>query len=252
MFGITDNGKVSKYNFSFAMSFRNSKGEKVVVGLHSHLSKFGIAPRFDFSVPRYLRFVDVVWVSLKPGFFFGRLWDVGCEAIPFCQHYFPALTKLAPAFASCHLKFTFGVNPRAFGNRFRSFAAMLAYFDTQLLPLIQTDPAVLKIEPGYCENGEEMGERLIVPLLALPRVMRLNAVEFELPMIETETENGRNTLRVPIDAILNWLIVDEQHERKLSIRALSSIFLPSILSDLEQLEERIKSVFLFFIILHIL
>lgn len=254
------------------MSFCNSQGEKIVVGLHSHLCDFGIAPRFDIAVPRYLRFTDV-WVSLKPGIFYR--WELDCEEISNCQHYFPALTKLAPALAGCQLKFSFGVNPRGF-IYFPSFAAVLTYFDTQLLPLIQAEPTELKIAPKNCTNGEKMGEELIAPVLSLPRVMHLNAVEFNLPMIGIETGRCSNTLCIhciPVDAIVNWLqflpathrasssisqqtsankranIVNSteeqtlcQHERRLSISFLFRVFCPSIMSDLEQLEERIKSV----------
>ena len=119
----------------------------------------------------------------------------------------------------------------------------LAYFSTELLPLLSSEiPKIAIAVRCLNSSAAKFYEQFLVPFLSLQNITCANDVEV---IVNRDVEISQFSFAIPFDPIFKWLEPNALMKRKkfiIFIYSTESKIPVSILTELEALETQIKSV----------
>ena len=161
------------------------------------------------------------------------------------QRHLPLLRQLKTNLIGSSLFFTFYIDNVDEPGKgvFSNGSDPLAYFSTELLPLLSSGIPRITIDARCLNNSSaKFYEQFLVPFLSLQNITSANDVEV---IVNRDVEISQFSFAIPFDPIFKWLEANALMKRKkfiIFIYSTESKIPVSILTELEALETRIKSV----------
>ena len=168
------------------------------------------------------------------------------DGIEFTRRYhLPMLRKMKANLIGSSFVFSFyiGNSDAPYMGVFSNGSDPLAYFSTELLPLLSSEiPKIAIYVRCLNSSATKFYEQFLVPFLSLQNITCANDVEV---IVNREVEISQFSFAIPFDPIFKWLEANALMKRKkfiIFIYSTESKIPVSILTELEALETRIKSV----------